>query len=119
MAQIEKGYISSFEDATDRYSDKKYARVIPCSSQQMPTRPLVIAWHLRGAMGNLKVHDLVWFALADDLSGIIFERADGEWTGTIPGKVTCDDLATTNVSSHDTHVHGNGNQGSDTTGPKN
>lgn len=123
MTIIDKGFISSFEGENDRNSDKKYARVLPCSSPNMPTRPLVIAWHLRGDMGNLKVNDSVWFALADDLSGIIFERADGEWTGTIPGdvkstgKVTCTDLKTDRVASQNSHVHSNGNQGANTGAP--
>ncbi len=117
---IAKGIISSIETSpVDRNNDPTHAKVLPCTAQPMPTRPLVISWHLRGKMANLKVGDIVWFAVAEDLTGIILERADGEWTGTIPGNVTCNDLATKNVSSHDTHVHGNGNQGANTTGPKN
>jgi len=121
---IDKGIISSFETDTDRNGDISKARVLPVSSQTMPTRPLVISWHLRGAMGNLQVGDEVYFALADDLSGIILERADGEWTGTIPGdvKITGNaeavDLKTSAVASQNAHVHGNGNDGADTTAPK-
>lgn len=140
---IDKGIISSFEtDIVDRNNDCSMARVLPMSSQNMPTRPLVISWHLRGRMGALKVGDAVFFALADDLSGIILERADGEWTGVIPGDVvvtgnqltegstsinqsltvvetvTADDVTTSAVASQNQHVHGNGNQGNDTTAPK-
>ena len=56
---IDKGIISSFESDTDRNGDLIMARVLPSTAQTMPTRPLVISWHLRGAMGNLNVGDEV------------------------------------------------------------
>lgn len=127
---INKGIISSFETQTDRNGDFTLARVLPKTAQSMPTRPLVISWHLRGKMGDLKVGDEVFFAQVDDLSGIILERADGEWSGIIPGDVTITgdqttegnttttDLITGAVSSYNSHLHGNGNNGSDTTAPK-
>ena len=121
---IDKGIISSFETDVDKNKDVFMARVLPSTAQSMPTRPLIIPWHLRGVMGNLQVGDVVWFALASDLTGIILERADGEWTGTIPGdvtatgKLTSTDLTTNSITSVNTHVHGNGNNGADTTAPK-
>lgn len=124
MTTIDKGKISSFEEDKDRNGDNFKARVLPSTSQKMPTRPLIIAWHLRGKMGNLKIGDDVWFAIAKDLSGIILERADGEWSGTIPGdveatgKIKAQDMITDSVSSQNSHVHGNGNNGADTTPPK-
>ena len=118
MAQIDKGKISSFEAETDRNGNPTKTRILPSTAQSMPTRPLIIPWHLRGAMGNLKVGDEVWFALANDLSGIILERADGEWTGIIPEKITTTDLTTDMVASINSHVHGNGNNGANTTAPK-
>ena len=124
MTTIDKGKISSFEAETDRNGDPIKARVLPSTAQSMPTRPLVISWHLRGVMGNLNVGDEVWFALANDLTGIILERVDGEWSGTIPGdvtstgKLTATDLTTDSVASVNSHVHGNGNNGADTTAPK-
>ena len=123
MTQIDKGKISSFEVEKDRNDDYTKARVLPNTAQTMPTRPLVISWHLRGKMGNLKVGDEVWFALSNDLTGIILERADGEWSGTIPGdvtttgKLTSTDVKTSAVASVNSHVHGNGNEGADTTAP--
>ena len=123
MTTIDKGKISSFEADVDRNGDPIKARVLPCTAQTMPTRPLVISWHLRGKMGNLKVGDDVWFALANDLTGIILERADGEWSGTIPGdvtttgKLTSTDLTTSSVASINSHVHSNGNNGSNTGTP--
>lgn len=123
MTQIDKGKISSFEADVDRNGDYTKARVLPNTAQTMPTRPLVISWHLRGKMGNLKVGDEVWFALSNDLTGIILERADGEWSGTIPGdvtttgKLTSTDVKTSAVASVNSHVHGNGNNGADTTAP--
>lgn len=122
---INKGIISTFEpDKKDRNGDFTHARVLPCTAQSMPTRPLVISWHLRGKMGNLKVGDKVWFATSNDLTGIILEREDGEWSGVIPGNVEVTenlkskDLSTTNVQSMDTHIHGNGNSGADTDSAK-
>lgn len=123
MTTIDKGKISSFEPDVDRNGDPIKARVLPCTAQTMPTRPLVISWHLRGVMGKLKVGDDVWFALANDLTGIILERADGEWSGTIPGdvtttgKLTSTDLTTSSVASINSHVHSNGNNGSNTGTP--
>ncbi len=123
MTQIDKGKISSFETEKDRNGDPIKARVLPSTAQSMPTRPLVISWHLRGAMGNLKVGDDVWFALANDLTGIILERVDGEWSGTIPGdvtttgKLTSTDLTTDSVTSVNSHVHSNGNNGQNTGTP--
>lgn len=123
MTQIDKGKISSFEPETDRNGDYIKARVLPATAQTMPTRPLVISWHLRGVMGDLKVGDDVWFALSNDLTGIILERADGEWTGTIPGdvtttgKLTATDLTTDSVASVNSHVHSNGNNGANTGTP--
>ena len=121
---IDKGIISSFETNVDRNGDIFMARILPSTAQSMPTRPLIIPWHLRGVMGNLKIGDSVWFALANDLTGIILERTDGEWSGTIPGdvtatgKLTSTDLTTRSVASVNSHVHGNGNEGADTTAPK-
>ena len=120
---IDKGIISSFESDVDRNGDIFMARVLPSTAQSMPTRPLIISWHLRGVMGNLKVGDEVWFALANDLTGIILERADGEWSGTIPGdvkttgKLTSTDLTTKSVTSINSHVHSNGNNGENTGTP--
>ena len=120
---IDKGIVSSFEADVDRNNDVFMARVLPSTAQSMPTRPLIISWHLRGVMGNLKVGDEVWFALANDLTGIILERADGEWSGTIPGdvkttgKLTSTDLTTKSVTSINSHVHSNGNNGENTGTP--
>ena len=123
MTQIDKGKISSFEADVDRNGDLIKARILPSTAQSMPTRPLIISWHLRGKMGDLKVGDEVWFAMANDLTGIILERADGEWTGTIPGnvtitgKLTSTDLTTDLVASVNSHVHSNGNNGANTGTP--
>lgn len=125
MTHIDKGKISSFESDVDRNGDLIKARVLPSTAQSMPTRPLIISWHLRGVMGDLKVGDEVWFAMANDLTGIILERADGEWTGTISGnvittgKLTSTDLSTDSITSVNSHVHTNGNNGENTGTPTN
>lgn len=131
MSEIQKGIISSIESQPlDRNGDCTKARVLPSSQPDMPTKPLTIPWHLRGPMGELKAGESVVFALFDDLSGVILERMDGEWTGIIPGSITATenieamenmsakDLTTSSVASQNNHIHGNGNQGSDTTAPK-
>jgi len=131
MSEIGKGIISTIESGPlDKNGDCTRARVLPSSQPDMPTKPLIIPWHLRGAMGALKAGDTVVFALFDDLSGIILERMDGEWTGIIPGSVTvienieamenisAKDVTTENVASQNSHIHGNGNEGADTTPPK-
>lgn len=131
MSEIQKGIISTIEAApVDRNGDSMIARVLPSLQPDMPTKPLVIPWHLRGAMGELKAGDIVVFALFNDLTGIILERMDGEWTGIIPGSVTATenieamgnlsatDLITSKVASQNGHIHGNGNEGADTTAPK-
>mgnify|MGYP004616033853 FL=1 len=123
---IDKGKISSFESEVDANGNLTKARILPNSSPTMPTRPLVIAWHLRGPMGNLAINTEVWFALSNDLTGIILERADGEWGSVIPGDVSitkglsvknnvkASDMQTSGVASINSHVHSNGNQGADT-----
>lgn len=131
MSEIQKGIISSIEaQPLDKNGDCTRARVLPASQPDMPTKPLTIPWHLRGAMGELKAGDTVVFALFNDLSGVILERMDGEWSGIIPGSVTvtenfeamenisAKDVTTEKVASQNSHIHGNGNQGQDTTPPK-
>ena len=81
---INKGTISSFEEAPkDRNDDYIFARVLPLTSDSMPTRPLVISWHLRGKMGNLKVGDIVmkeghvWMYAGD---GYLVEASGGNFS---------------------------------------
>lgn len=84
---IQKGKISTVEGAADRNGDKTAARVLPCTADDMVTRPLTIPWWLRGKMGNLKPGDEVAYAMFEDGTGIILSRMDGEWDGTVPGSV--------------------------------
>lgn len=84
---IQKGKISTVEGAADRNGDKTTARVLPCTTDGMVTRPLTIPWWLRGKMGNLKPGDEVAYAMFEDGTGIILSRMDGEWDGTVPGSV--------------------------------
>ena len=126
---MQKGKISSF-GAKDANGLFKEAKVLPNTEAGMPTRFLTIPWYLRGAMGNLEINTEVVFETFADLSGYIIGRFDGEWNGVIPyelttekgltvaNNVTCSDLATSAVASQNAHVHGNGNNGADTTAPK-
>ena len=126
---MQKGKISSF-GAVDENGLYKEAKVLPNTEAQMPTRYLTIPWYLRGPMGNLEINTEVVFETFADLTGYIIGRFDGEWNGIIPyelttqkgltvaNNVTCSDLATSAVASQNNHVHGNGNNGSDTTVPK-
>jgi hypothetical protein len=126
---MQKGKISSF-GATDENGLYKEAKVLPNTESGMPTRFLTIPWYLRGSMGNLEINTEVVFETFADLTGFIVGRFDGEWTGVIPyelltekgltvtNNVTCADLTTSAVASQNSHVHGNGNNGADTTAPK-
>ena len=126
---MQKGKISSF-GATDENGLYKEAKVLPNTEASMPTRFLTIPWYLRGSMGNLAINTEVVFETFADLTGYIIGRFDGEWNGVIPyelttekgltvtNNVTCSDLATSAVASQNGHVHGNGNNGADTTAPK-
>lgn len=126
---MQKGKISSF-GAKDTNGLFKEAKVLSATESGMPTRFLTIPWYLRGSMGNLEINTEVVFETFADLTGYIVGRFDGEWNGVIPyelvtekgltvaNNVSCNDLATSNVSSQNSHVQGNGNNGADTTAPK-
>ena len=126
---MQKGKISSF-GATDVNGLYKEAKVLSATESGMPTRFLTIPWYLRGPMGNLEINTEVVFETFADLTGYIVGRFDGEWNGVIPYELTtqkgltvtnnisCSDLATSAVASQNNHIHGNGNQGADTTAPK-
>ena len=126
---MQKGKISSF-GLTDGNGLYKEAKVLPDTEAGMTTRFLTIPWYLRGSMGNLEINTEVVFETFSDLTGFIFARFDGEWNGNIPyelttekgltvaNNVTCADVSTSVVASINSHVHGNGNNGSDTTAPK-
>ena len=126
---MQKGKISSF-GAVDANGLFKEAKVLPNTEAGMPTRWLTIPWYLRGKMGNLEVNTEVVFETFADLTGYIIGRFDGEWNGVIPYELTTEkgltvannvaskDLATSAVASVNSHVHGNGNNGADTTAPK-
>lgn len=126
---MQKGKISSF-GAVDANGLYKEAKVLPNTESGMPTRFLTIPWYLRGTMGNLAINTEVVFETFADLTGFIVGRFDGEWNGTIPyelmtekgltvaNNISCTDLATSSVASQNSHIHGNGNNGADTTAPK-
>lgn len=125
---MQKGKISSF-GATDENGFYKEAKVLPSTEAGMITRFLIIPWYLRGEMGNLEINTEVVFETFNDLTGYILGRFDGEWNGIIPyelttkkgltvaNNVTCSDVKTSAVASVNGHVHGNGNNGTDTTAP--
>lgn len=75
---IQKGMISSLESITDQNGDKITARVLPCTSNGMVTRPLTIPWWLRGKMGNLTPGTEVAYVMFEDGTGIILSRMDGD-----------------------------------------
>lgn len=126
---MQKGKISSFgaKDENDLY---KEAKVLPYTETGMPTAFLVIPWYLRGDMGKLEINTEVIFETFDDLTGYIVGRFDGEFSGIVPYELTtqkgltvannikCADVGTSAVASVNSHVHGNGNNGADTTAPK-
>ena len=125
---MQKGKISSF-GATDANGLYKEAKVLPSTEAGMLTAFLTIPWYLRGDMGTLEVNTEVVFETFDDLTGYIVGRFDGEFSGIIPFELTtqkgltvannikCADVGTSAVKSVNSHVHGNGNNGADTTAP--
>ncbi len=126
---MQKGKISSF-GAKDENGLFKEAKVLPNTEAGMITRFLTIPWYLRGEMGKLEVNTEVVFETFNDMTGYIIGRFDGEWSGIIPYElltlkgltvtenVTSADVVTSAVASVNSHVHGNGNNGADTTAPK-
>lgn len=89
MAEIRpffKARISTLE-GSDRNGDPDKARVLPLVADGVVTRPLALHWSVRGGMCPLAVGDLVWCARAEDGDGIVLCRADGEWSGFVPGPV--------------------------------
>ena len=90
MAEVRpffKARISTLE-GSDRNGDPCLARVLPLVADGVVTRPLALHWSVRGGMCPLAVGDLVWCARSEDGDGIVFSRADGEWSGLVPGAVT-------------------------------
>lgn len=90
MAEVRpffKARISTLE-GSDRNGDPCLARVLPLVADGVVTRPLALHWSVRGGMCPLAVGDLVWCARAEDGDGIVLSRADGEWSGLVPGAVT-------------------------------
>lgn len=125
---IHKGKISKIEGPADKNGNETMARVVPDLAAEIVTAPLVIPWWLRGQMGKLKPESEILFVLFSDQSGMILSRADGEWSGTLPGgltvsgtlevkgAVTVQDLKTGQVPSYNSHVHDGVEPGSDKTG---
>lgn len=90
MAEVRpffKARISTLE-GSDRNGDPCLARVLPLVADGVVTRPLALHWSVRGGMCPLAVGDLVWCARSEDGDGIVLCRADGEWSGLVPGAVT-------------------------------
>lgn len=89
LQMVQMGKISVIEeDELDVNENPVWARVIPCTADAMVTPKIRIPYYLRGRWGNLEVDTLVLYFLAEDGSGIILMRMDGEWDGHIHGDVT-------------------------------
>lgn len=71
MGQIYKGAIASINGNT--------ARVVPSDESSRLTAWLTIPRHLRGSNGGLKKGVVVVYAEFDDATGLILDRADGEY----------------------------------------
>lgn len=82
-----KARVSTLEGA-DRNGDPYKARVLPLVADGVVTRPFAVHWSLRGGMAPLAVGDVVVCAKFEDGDGIVLCRADGEWSGFVPGPVT-------------------------------
>lgn len=82
-----KAKVSTLEGG-DRNGDPDKARVLPLVADGVVTRPFAVHWSLRGGMAPLAVGDVVVCARFEDGDGIVLCRADGEWSGFVPGPVT-------------------------------
>lgn len=82
-----KAKVSTLE-GSDRNGDPDKARVLPLVADGVVTRPFAVHWSLRGGMAPLAVGDVVVCARFEDGDGIVLCRADGEWSGFVPGPVT-------------------------------
>lgn len=82
-----KAKVSTLEGG-DRNGDPDKARVLPLVADGVVTRPFSVHWSLRGGMAPLAVGDVVVCARFEDGDGIVLCRADGEWSGFVPGPVT-------------------------------
>jgi hypothetical protein len=77
MNQVQKGRISGIRPSpTDVRGFSTTARVVPDTGGGTVTGPIVIPWRLRN---GLKPGDEVVFAVFDDRTGYIFDRANGEF----------------------------------------
>lgn len=116
MAEIEKGKISTIEGPVDGNGNSTRARVVPDQAEGVITKPLVIPALLRGDAGKLEKGTEVVFAVFPDQTGIILDRADGEWYGVIYGNLrVTKDIKTETIESVNTHRHGGIYPGSGTT----
>jgi hypothetical protein len=76
MSQVQKGRISGvLPSPADVRGFGTTARAIP-DTGSLVTGPLVIPWRLRN---GLKPGDAVVYAVFDDHTGYIFDRANGEF----------------------------------------
>lgn len=126
MASIEKGTILTIEGPADRNGDPTRARVSPSQNSSLVSRPVTIPWYMRGGSGSLEKGTEVAYVLFDDHTGLIIGRLDGEWFGALRGDITISgslsvggDIATENIDSINSHVHGGVDPGSsNTSGPQ-
>lgn len=89
LQMVQMGKISSIlNDEKDINENPVWAQVIPCTADTMVTPKIRIPYYLRGQWGNLEVDTLVLFFLAEDGTGIILMRMDGEWDGHMHGDIT-------------------------------
>lgn len=93
-----KARISTLE-GSDRNGDPDRARVLPLVGDGVVTRPYAILWSVRGGMAPLAVGDVVVCARFEDGTGIVLCRADGEWSGFVPGPVEVEGQLTGDVGA--------------------
>lgn len=104
-----KGTVQSINGGT--------AVIVPAEHPGMVTRPLVIPFYWRAAMGNLRPGDEVYYLEDDELSGYIIGRTDGEWDNTLRASLAVTGDVTAGGISLMQHTH-IGNQGSPTSPPQ-
>ncbi len=104
-----KGTVQSITGST--------AVVVPAEHPDIVTRPLVVPFYWRAAMGNLQPGDEVYYLEDDEHGGYILGRTDGEWDNTLRGTLAVTGDVTAGGISLMQHTH-TGNMGSPTSAPQ-
>ena len=88
--QVQKGTVQSVNGST--------ATCVSAEHPDIVTRPLVIPFYWREAMGNIRPGEQVYYLEDDSHSGMILARCDGEWDFTMRHTLTVEQDVTLNAN---------------------